>query len=155
MAINPYINETGCFLAYSSFVVGNAMTCHCSNSSDAQDRPLIAGAPTSQSSSEEHRHKDLNEALDTARERLEAFARIYHLHWQGLYAVAKQQLQRHRIPGAEYATEDLLQSSMRTVLEQIVEGKIDAVADDNGALENCAPIDRRESDQSKCVHPCT
>jgi RNA polymerase sigma factor (sigma-70 family) len=79
-------------------------------------------------------HDDPDRVLEANKNAFEAIAQFYRLHGPVLLSLARRQLRKRGITAAEYSPEDLLQSSMRTVLEQIIEGKISAIADDSGAL---------------------
>jgi DNA-directed RNA polymerase specialized sigma24 family protein len=70
----------------------------------------------------------------TIEAQLEAVARIYELYAPVLLSLAKRKLALARIPMSEYSDEEVLQSSLGKLLEDIKRGHIDAIADHSGCL---------------------
>ena len=78
---------------------------------------------------------DIDQRVDAAREGIEAVARVYRIHAPTLIVLAKRRLHRARIAEAEYSSDDAVQSSMQTILQQIMAGKLETFTDDDGLLK--------------------
>ncbi len=63
-----------------------------------------------------------------------AITNILERNSAALTRFAKRRLRRKRVPEVEYEPADLLQSASRTVLQDVLEGKIGNIDDESGVL---------------------
>jgi ECF sigma factor len=64
-----------------------------------------------------------------------AISHVFERHRKALSALARRRLLAHGIPEVEYSGEDVVQSSFRTFLQEIIEGRIAYIADEDGTLK--------------------